>query len=122
MTKLGIITTELIMTRGTPQVVLIGRDEANNKRMFKYTYYPYFYMTEQEFLRYKDEFGLLGKYVVDAEGADARSLDRQVLTKVIVSDPKYITSLMRQISKTNKVVLENSLFTYEGDLSVGKLL
>jgi DNA polymerase elongation subunit (family B) len=110
------------MNKGVPQVVLIGRDDTNKKKMYKQTYYPYFYMNENEYVRYKGEFGNLGKFVMDTEGTDARSLDKQVLTKVLVTDPKYITILMKQISKTNKVVLDNSLFTYEGDLSVGNLL
>ena len=122
MTKLSVITAELIMNNNVPQIVLIGRDDTGKKRMYKSTFYPYFYMEEQDYLRYSKEIGMFNKCIIDTEGSYLRTLDRQILTKITVKDPKFIAPLIHQLSKTNKVELGNSIWTYEGDLSMGSYL
>ena len=122
MTKLSIITAELIMNRGIPQIVLVGRDDSGKKRMYKTTFYPYILMEEKDYLRYVKEVGALSRFVIDVEGSYLRTLDRQILTKVTLRDPKYVSTFIHQISKTNKVLLDNSIWTYEGDLSMGSYI
>jgi len=128
MTKIGIITAETLMAKDKkgqeiPAVVLIGRDADGNKKIWRNRYYPYIYITEEDykFIKDLDEYSLT-KYLKDVEGVKARTLTKKALTKITLKDSKYVTGLIHFLNKYNKVAAGEPVFTFEGDLSTPTML
>lgn len=128
MVKLGIVTAETLMVKTRdgfeiPTIVLIGRDVYGNKKMWRTVYYPYMYITEEDykFIKDLDEYSLK-KYIKDIEGVKARTLTKKALTKITLKDSKYVGGLIHFLNKYNKVSSGDPIFTYEGDLSTPVML
>lgn len=123
MVKLGIVTAEAVMVSDkgkgmVPAVVIIGRDENNKKLKWRGKFWPYIYLGEADYVRAKAEKIInFDYYVIDTSGTDTRTLGRQPLTKLYLKDSKYVASFVHALSKTNKVELDNSMWSYEADLS-----
>jgi DNA polymerase elongation subunit (family B) len=125
---MGIVTAETLMVKNTkgqeiPTIVLIGRTEQGEKKMWRTVFYPYLYLTEEDYMKVKvqDEYSI-SKYVKETEGVRARTLTKKALTKVYIKDSKYVTNLVHFLNKYNKVSLGEPMFTYEADLSAPTML
>jgi DNA polymerase elongation subunit (family B) len=128
MTKIGIVTAETLMVKNAdgveiPTVVLIGRDEKGNKKAWRSIFYPYLYVTEEDYkmIKEQDEYSLT-KYVRETVGVRARTLTKKALTKIFLKDSKYVTGLVHFLRKYNKVTTGEPMYTYEGDLSAPTML
>lgn len=128
MTKIGIITCETLMIKSAdgievPTVVLIGRDENGKKKGWRSVFYPYIYVTEEDYkmIKEQDDYSL-SKYVRETVGVGARTLTKKALTKIFLKDSKYVTGLVHFLKKYNKVTTGEPMYTYEGDLSAPTML
>lgn len=127
MTKLGIITVETLMVEKNkqkmPTIVLIGRDETGKKRMWRTIFWPYMYLTEEDYIRIKDQKGYsLSKWVKDFEGTKVRSLNKKALTKLILTDSLCSLDVIKFLIKYGKTSLSGPVFSYEADLAMPTML
>jgi len=128
MVKLGIVSAETLMYKNKdgfeiPTVVLIGRTEKGEKKVWRTVFYPYLYLTEEDYIDIKEQDkDTFTRYIKEVKGVKARTLTKKVITKLILKDSRYVTDFVRFLNKYNKVVLDKPIFTYEADLSIPTML
>ena len=134
MTKLSVICpeTKLVDIKGQmyPVVVLIGRDENLNRKIWQTNYFPYFYIAEKDYMELMDTGYFDNMHIQEASGSKARNLMKRVMTKVSVMDAGRIGDNIKAINKLNKQVGKvefinrkpHTIWTYEADLSKPDLL
>jgi len=124
--KMAITTAESSIVRKEEQripcVVLIGRGENGEYLKYRIPFYPYLYLLENDWL--KLEGVNLKKYVKEALGVKTRSINKRILTKLVLYDSKQITELLHLLRKHFKGEFPRgeSIFTLEADLSRSDLL
>ena len=128
MTKLGIITAELLMVKTPdnkeyPTIVIFGRDEKGDKKLYRVIFYPYIYVTEEDYMNIrKDKTYDISRYVREIVGVKSRTLGRKALTKLVLKDCGYVSTVVKFLNKYNKVSIGEPIWTYEGDLSTASML
>jgi DNA polymerase elongation subunit (family B) len=108
-----------------PCVTLIGRDINRQKRKWTTQYYPYFFVTEKDFISLQTSGYFRGLPIKSTDGAAIRTINKRVLTKVCVSDCGRVKDNIKGITKvnTNRGNKDSSrIYTYEADLSKSDLL
>jgi DNA polymerase elongation subunit (family B) len=124
--KLAITTAEssIVEKQGQriPCVVLIGRGEKGEYLKYRIPFYPYLYLLEEDWM--KLEQVNLSKYIKEALGTKLRSLNKRILTKLVLYDGKQISELLHLLRKCFKgdIPQGESIFTLEADLSRPDLL
>jgi DNA polymerase elongation subunit (family B) len=107
-----------------PVIVLIGRDENKKRRIYQTVYFPYFYLTEKDYMELKDSEYFKGLHIQDITGTNARSIMKKVMTKITVTDAGRVSDTIKVINKMNKQKEDkgSTVYTYEADLSRSDLL
>ncbi len=122
MSKLAVITSEAITVNKDghtiPCIVLIGRDEENKKRSYRVPYYPYLFIKEEDFFKFNNDKEVsIDKYVKESLGTPIRTLNKKILTKLILRDYKYVEDIKRFLRKIGKIREGGFIYTYEADMA-----
>jgi DNA polymerase I len=128
MTELSIVCAEskLVEKNGQvyPVVVLIGRDKQLKRRIYQTVYFPYFYLTEKDYMALKDTGYFNALHVQSVDGVLQRNLSKNVMTKITLTDAGRVSDNIKALNKLNKQdqFINNTIFTYEADISRSDLL
>jgi DNA polymerase elongation subunit (family B) len=115
-----------------PVCYFIGRDENLKKRTLRQQIFPYFYLTESDYLSLKDTSFFKGLNVHKVEGTAIRNLSKKAMVKIYLSDYDTggkIKDHVHSVNKWNKVgtnpttgnrggaFLDKNIYTYEADMA-----
>lgn len=115
-----------------PVCYFIGRDENLKKRILRQRIFPYFYLTESDYLSLKDTSFFKGLNVHKVEGTAIRNLSKKAMVKIYLSDYDTggkIKDRVHSVNKWNKVgtnpttgnrggaFLDKNIYTYEADMA-----
>ncbi len=130
-TKFAIVTADPsqieIKGRLYPCIILCGRGENKERLKRRIVVFPYFYLLEKDYLALKDSGLLDSIHIQRVEPTPARNIAKRIVTKIYVQDAGRIGDSIKCVNKWNKQITEegianDSVFTYEADLSQAELL